>query len=375
MQGENIYVIGGNHHNTLGVIRSLGYRGIYSNLILVCENKRPYISFSKYIKEIYKVKTDKEAIDLLKSFCHKTKAVLIACSDGASSEIDLNKDYLSNFYHLPGCNIQGKLSQLMNKETMSNLASSVGLKVPKSWVVENVDDINNFDIQYPCIIKPIISKYGKKTDVQVCFHKEDLLKAINNGSCFRYQVQQYIDKIFEYQLIGLSLDYGKEIIIPGFSRCIRPCPRTNTGYLHYEPLEEISAPIENCKRFLSSVGYSGLFSIEFLRDKQGVDYFMETNFRNDGNAICVTASGTNLSYIWYLYCTKQDYKEELNSSKFKAVYVMPEFADFSCFVKSGKISIFQWIRDLIRTNKFMEFDRFDKKPFYYYLLNKILNIF
>ena len=265
MQGENIYVIGGNHHNTLGVIRSLGYRGIYSNLILVCENKRPYISFSKYIKEIYKVKTDKEAIDLL--------------------------------------------------------------------------------------------------------------KAINNGSCFRYQVQQYIDKIFEYQLIGLSLDYGKEIIIPGFSRCIRPCPRTNTGYLHYEPLEEISAPIENCKRFLSSVGYSGLFSIEFLRDKQGVDYFMETNFRNDGNAICVTASGTNLSYIWYLYCTKQDYKEELNSSKFKAVYVMPEFADFSCFVKSGKISIFQWIRDLIRTNKFMEFDRFDKKPFYYYLLNKILNIF
>lgn len=36
--------------------------------------------------------------------------------------------------------------------------------------------------------------------------------------------------------------------------------------------------------FIRDLGYSGLFSLEFIRDKSGKDYFMELNMRNDGNA-------------------------------------------------------------------------------------------
>lgn len=42
-------IIGGNHHNTLGVIRSLGYKGFNSLVILVTGEKTPYVSYSKYI--------------------------------------------------------------------------------------------------------------------------------------------------------------------------------------------------------------------------------------------------------------------------------------------------------------------------------------
>ena len=56
---------------------------------------------------------------------------------------------------------------------------------------------------------------------------------------------------------------------------------------------------------------------------------MEINFRNDGNAICVTAAGFNLPYIWYLYNTGGNYREEIEASKVKPTYVMPEFADIS----------------------------------------------
>lgn len=34
---EEIYVIGGNHHNTLGVIRSLGYKGVPGGKVILYE--------------------------------------------------------------------------------------------------------------------------------------------------------------------------------------------------------------------------------------------------------------------------------------------------------------------------------------------------
>lgn len=367
---EEIFVIGGNHHNTLGVIRALGYKGIQSNLILVTESKRPYTKYSKYIKRLFVVGDDNEAIKvLLEQKKYLKHAVVIACSDGASSAIDLNYDILHETYSIPGVKEKGRLTGIMNKETMSQIGKKMGFNVPDSWVVESVSDINK--VEYPCITKPIVSKDGQKSDINICADKTMLEEIILHGSCYSYQVQKFIEKDFEYQVIGLSLDSGREVIIPGISLCIRPCPGTNTGFLHYVSLDDVSSPIDICKSFIQEIGYSGLFSIEFLRDKRGVDYFLEMNFRNDGNSICVTASGTNLPYIWYLANSNGDYQEEIAKSTFRSVFVMPEFADFSCFVVKRKISIWNWFNDICKTDKFMEFDGKDMKPFFIELSNKV----
>ena len=94
----------------------------------------------------------------------------------------------------------------------------------------------------------------------------------------------------------------------------------------------------------------------------GNDYFMEINFRNDGNAICVTAAGVNLPYIWYLNAIGKDYNNEIN--EIRPVYVMPEFDDMAQMFH-GKVSFWNWLRDIHRTECFMEFDKNDKKPFFY----------
>lgn len=201
------------------------------------------------------------------------------------------------------------------------------------------------------------------------------MDALKDGFGQKYQVQQFLDKDFEYQLIGLSLNQGEDVIIPGCSRCIRPCPGTNTVFLHYEALDSINPPIIACKRFIREVGYSGLSSLEFLRDKDGRDYFMEMNFRNDGNAICVIASGTNLPYLWYLANIGSGYKSELEKSTFKPVYVMPEFADFKNFVANRKISLWKWFSDIAKTDCFMEFDKHDPNPFFFFLNNRIVSLY
>ncbi len=47
------------------------------------------------------------------------------------------------------------------------------------------------------------------------------------------QIQEYIEKKMEFQLIGCSLEKGEKIIIPGFTQIIRQPDNTNTGYLRY----------------------------------------------------------------------------------------------------------------------------------------------
>ena len=49
---KEIIVIGGNHHNTLAILRSLGEKGVKSLLIVVSKDPKPYIGYSKYIQEM-----------------------------------------------------------------------------------------------------------------------------------------------------------------------------------------------------------------------------------------------------------------------------------------------------------------------------------
>ncbi len=369
----DVIVIGGNHHNTLGVVRSLGYEGISPILILVAgDDECTYVAHSRYLKKTIRIATDAEIVNVLLGLStHAShKMIVIACSDAASSVIDLNRDILQASFWLPGCEEQGLVTKMMDKDKLTNYGRSVGFNVPRSWVVNHVEDIQG--ITYPCITKPILSKDGHKSDIIICHSKEELIKVLEDGSCYKYQVQEFIEKDFEYQLIGLSLNGGEIIIIPGISRCIRPCPGTNTGFLKYQEINTLNVPLDKCKDFISNLRFSGLFSIEFIRDKHGVDFFLEMNFRNDGNAICVTKSGFNLPYLWYLYCIGGDYKVFLSSCKLKPIYVMPELNDLY-FVKSHEISLQQWLRDIKRTDAFMEYDSSDKLPFLLAVKSMLLN--
>ena len=367
----DVFVIGGCHHNTLGVIRSLGEKGLRPNVIIESKEQRPYIGYSRYIKKKWVVQDELKVLDVLtrEASTYSEKPVVIACADNLSSLLDMHHDYLSNFYLLPGSEEQGQITRLMDKEVMSELADEVGLLVPRSLATDTCVD-EDIDVPLPWIIKPLISKNGTKTDIERIYSLDEWAEYKQHHQA-RVQVQQLIEKEYEYQLIGLSIDAGNEVVIPGVSHVIRPQSNTNTGFLRYESLSDrYTESVEYSKKFLKQTGYSGLFSIEFLRGIDGKDYFMEINFRNDGNSICVTAAGVNLPYMWYLSHTGADWKQE---KKIKSVFVMPEFDDFRLMLH-GNMSVWQWLKDVRKTDRFMEYDRMDPKPFWCYLKHELLRI-
>lgn len=358
---SKVIVIGGDHHNTLGVIRGLGERGVKSELILVTPSKMTFVNYSRYVSSCIKLDDDSKIVEtLLNQYKNEQeKSVVICCSDLSSGVIDENRNKLTPYYLLPGAEKQGRVSELMSKKTMAELAIEVGLSIPGTYYLggskEELDKI-----PLPCIIKPLESRKGSKAEISICKTREELNAYVAQHDISKDQIQYFIDKDFEYQLIGCSTK--NEIIIPGVSKILRPCRGSNTSYLHYTQLDDGFCEIEKCKEFVRRTGYHGLFSLEFLRDKSGKDYFMEINFRNDGNAICVTAAGISLPYIWYLDCIGADYSQESNK-EIKPVYVMPDMAELKLLV-TRQISIKDYVSDFKKTNRFMEYDKKDKKPFW-----------
>ena len=366
---NNAIVIGGNHHNTLGLIRSLGFKGVKPYLIVITDHKRPYICCSKYIKQFKILSSANEIVSYLLEIkdTFTNKPVVFSCADFVTVELDSYKFLLDDYYHLPVGN--GNIIQVMNKDTMSKIATDCGIITPSNIFINDVSFCNNKKY----IIKPLISIEGSKADIVIVRSREELDNYFSSGHCDNVQIQEFIEKELEFQLIGCSLNRGEQVIITGASIILRQPENTNTGFLKYVGFDKFKFDgLHECEKFIRAIGYSGLFSMEFIRDKDGKDYFMEINMRNDGNAICVTAAGINLPYIWYCFSLKSNEWIQEISNDIRDTIVMPEFDDFINVLKR-KISIFQWIKDIYKTNCFMEYDKSDTKPFYCGLCQQLLS--
>lgn len=363
---SRVLVIGGNHQNPLGVIEALGQKGILSDVIVWGKCRKSFVLKSKYVDRSWICHTDKDVITaILNNFTDtEHKAVAIACSDDAASLLNDYSEVLERFLYLPGTQPQGSLKRWQDKEYMAEAAAKIGMIIPTTWVVR--DKEIPADMEYPCITKSLTSVKLGKSEFSLCRNEDELKDFLENKAYSgAIQIQKFIDKEFEFQFLGCSLNGGEEIIIPGDTYIEPGNGFNNLTFLRYKKGKVVESPttLENCKAFIKQTGYSGLFSVEYMQGKDGEDYFLEMNFRNDGNGAVVTAAGTNLPYIWYLYNTGGDYQKEIEESTIKETYSVPEDSYFMSMLE-GHISYRQWRENMKKVSCYITYFRGDTKPFW-----------
>ena len=376
MSEVKLTIIGSLHHNTLGVIRSIGEAKVPKtniSVVLVTKNEEPVniLSTTKYIDQenIYYV-DDYEGIVpfLVNKQENGESSVIICCSDGAAGEVISAKEILKQKYKIPNATID--IRELMVKSNQDEIARKCGLIVPESADFDS-DSTIDWD-SFPCIIKPYRSAMAAgKSDIHVVNSKVELNEILRTIRSERIQIQKYIDKDIEFQLIGCSLDAGETIIIPGFTNIIRQPKTTNTGYLLYSPIDQLQFDLEPVKKFIRTTGYSGLFSVEFIRGKDGKDYFLEINMRNDGNAYCVESAGVNLPYIWAYYQTYGKLPDVPTSFN-DPIYFIPDFSDLKLAMKT--IGPFKWLKQFLQAQSHSIYNKNDMGPFRYELWRQVKRI-
>lgn len=356
MLDRRVIIVGGDHHNTLGVVWAMHEAGIRPFVIVLSELERPFVATSRYLEGSVVIHHMDVLLPTLTGQARRSsvKPVVICCHDAMAALLDEHSEELSKYAIIPCGKSPGSLKKWMDKVQMGALAESCGLNVPPAT-------------GFPCIVKPRLSLSGSKDWIRVCRDADQLNECLNLYGAEKLQVQQFIEKTAEFQLIGCALPDGT-VLIPGVSSILRPCKGSNTAFLKYSgPETQVDA--DKVKAFVRATGYCGLFSVEFVRGRDGRDYFLEMNFRNDGNAICVTRAGVNLPWIWVLGASGMDYSAQM-SRKVRTVYVMPEFEELT-LLSSRSISIGDFLKDLLLRNAGMDFYFWDQCPFWHQLFRRI----
>lgn len=376
----DVVVMGSDHYNPLNVVRALGVGGYQPTLIVVKEHGRhSYITRSKYLKKSYVVKSEAEAVCLLLALHFDQRIAVIACSDRLADALDQNYDRLSKLYYLPNCGRkQGNLAKWMNKERQQETAKKAGLRVLNGITLSPRDYMENElgTIEYPCIIKPLMSSHASKNNFRICQNTDDLKMSLSEVAveCDKVIIQKYIHRDYEFNILAARTEGGVLCESPGGFYRTKMCTRLNNmgmpcfGYVKQQlhPGLDLNAWF----RFLDEVGYEGLFSTEFLISGDEA-YFLEINLRDDGDLFYWTHAGVNLPALLVGSLYGKDISNLARTFSKERTYGMNEvnYVKYQLDWHSLKENIRDWRQCACYTI----FDRKDIRPFFYkfiYSVNK-----
>ena len=310
---QKVVVIGHGYTSRLGIIRSLGLLGCditviamvaynWFSRIIRFDGGKPVDCHSKYVNRVLfcPAQDGNALIDLLLNRCvyPQQKVVLIPDSDFSASIVDKHQERLKEYFLFPHIHHKpGAVEYWMHKTVQKELAKKLGLNVTEGKVVLVKNHTYDFpsDIHYPCFTKPLVTINGGK-QFNRCDSESDLRKVLD-------RIAQYNDmevliedfKIIDSEFAVVGFSDGDNVIIPGVIEFIvnskshfgiaregKIMPTTG-----FEPL------LEQFKTFVRSVGFCGLFDIDFY-ESNGKQFFGELNLRFGGSGYAYTAMGVNL---------------------------------------------------------------------------------
>lgn len=377
---NKVILIGGNHHNGLGLARSFGVNGIKPYGVIVGEGaEHGFVRKSKYWAKTWAIKSDDEIVEfLLNAFQNeKEKPVVIPYSDGAAEEIDLNLDRLKEHFLLPSIGgQQGKIAELMDKKKQVEFAQTYGIPMAKSCVVDLNDIRLPEDMIYPCIVKPVVSAEGEKSDIRKCDTETQTvayLQELREKGYHRFLVQEYLIYDTEYLMVGSISGQNqcwfnsKKIrvwpVVGGSSSCLQVTSENN--------VQEFFDEVRNA---FGQVGYDGIFDVEALRVGEKI-YLNEINWRNSGTIYSVFGSKVYYPVNWYYWKTENQSPENfIRTCLDDTVYTMDESLDLR-HVACGNITLRQWLNDKKKARAFAIWNATDLKPTmvqYFHLLKELI---
>ncbi len=359
-------IIGIGAYNDLGVVRSCGEAGMKVVLLAPGSMIVP-IYRSRHVDLWLDTNTCSEkdlfcALEIVSERYKGKELVLFPTGDSQAVVINRNKVSLSKKFKVPG--IGGDMEKVMDKLEMSRIAKNSGMKVPHTEL-HHTSQVSASQLSYPCIIKPAASILGVKSDIAICRTVEqgaDALNLFRSHSTESIIVQDFIDGEGQYEIAvpGVSLANGN-VIIGGYLRKHRTFGNGSTVYATFIP-EIDTALSESVKRYISGVGYKGIFDIELLVNKDGV-FFIECNYRNGAYGYVATKAGLNLPALFAGISASP-------SKRLKKLTMMEERADILNAL-SGQVSKLSWFWQMMSADVHLWWSWRDPMPTLSHYLRKL----
>lgn len=337
------------HYNPLGIIRSLGEKGIYPIVIILNDNVK-IASKSRYIFKLHSVDTIEEGYEILQTYLENESRYpfVYTADDKITCFLDRHFDELKGKCYFFNANSKGKITHYINKDNILNCAKRHGLKVLDAVIVKKGDIPEN--LSYPIITKAVDPTVGGwKNDMFICNSREELESAYEKIKSPIIMLQKYIKKANEYCMEGFSINHGKQMVITIASTYNYLLEKTYSPYMTVQNFEKFEIKQALDKMF-EEIGFEGIFEIEFLVDSDENLYFGEINFRNSTWSYASTCAGMNLPYLWAISMIDNEIADDYYKEIPTNFTAMVELTDFKERVLNGKVNVLLWLYEFLRSN-------------------------
>ena len=355
-------VLGGEHYNPLGIIRSLGEAGLRP-IAIITKGRKHFVGSSKYVSETIYAEDVQDAINILfqRYGKEKIKPFLYITDDYFLEYIDNHFDDFKDCFIFTNAGKAGRICYYMNKDNINQLAAECGMNIPRSEVVKK--GVLPKNLRYPVITKSISSTSGAwKADYYICKSESELVDAYSKIKGETILIQEFVERAGEFNIDGISVNHGNSVFLSMITDYVYLVPGRYSNYHNvYNPKD---ADLNNkLKEIIRRVEYEGIFDGEFMKGKDGKIYFLEVNFRPNAFNYASTCAGMNDPYLWAKgmldgYVSDDNYIEIP-----KGFRAMVENMDLKDRLQTKYSSVFKWFIDFVKCDCHFFFNRHDLKPF------------
>ncbi len=351
------------HYNPLGLIRSLGEKGI-TPVYIAIKGKVELASKSKYISKCHYVESVEDGFQLLLSeygeYEEAEKPFLFCCDDKTIGYLDRHFDELNGRFYFFNGGQADRINKYIDKAEILKLAEECGLGLAKTVACSKGEIPEG--LCYPIITKSISPNVGGwKSDVFICHNEQELREAYEKIQAPKVLLQQYIEKKNELEYYGVSVNHGEDVLFSIATDYLYMIPGYYSPYMHVfnPPFPEVQAKIA---AMLKKAGFEGIFSCEFIVDENDNLYFLEINFRNATWSYSSTCAGKNLPWLWADGMLKGNI-DRSEIKDFETFTAMVEPIDYAKRVKTGDVSVMEWALDFKNAGCTYYYNKNDMEPF------------
>jgi len=299
----------------LGIARSLGEQGV--PVTGLTAHRGAYGNFTRYARVVHCADAVTEPETLLRqlialSQTGRDRAVLFPTRDSDLLFLDRFRHELEPYFLLCIPSSMA-LERCLNKWDTYQCAVEAGVPTPKSWLIQNAEDLTNLEgaVNYPCVVKPVAAHHwrtaanwelvGARKAIAVASHEHLLAeyRAVAQADQ-RVLVQECIPGDDECLIVAACYMDRQSNFQAGFNlqKLVQNPPGFGTGCI----VQSANRPelFEGTVRLLRAMEFTGIAEVEYKWDATDNEYkLIEINPRPWDQHRLGAACGVDLIHLAY----------------------------------------------------------------------------
>jgi predicted ATP-grasp superfamily ATP-dependent carboligase len=301
-------VVGGDFHG-LGIMRSLGSRGVP---ICVVDDEHSIGRYSRYATHFVRapnLRLEQETVDFLLAMGRRLNLqgwVLFPTRDEHVAMFSRHRCALAAFFRVPTPEWEC-VKWAWNKWNTYSLAEKLGIPIPKTWCPRTLEDLDAIDASFPIGVKPAVKEdffYATKAKAWRANNRDELrdlfLKASSHVGSNEILVQEIIPGDGRCQFSSCVLfKNGVAIANMEAQRWRQHPPEFGRAATFVESID-LPEIVEPSLRFLREINYYGLAEVEYKLDHRDGKYkLLDVNARTWGFHALGRPAGVDFSYLLF----------------------------------------------------------------------------